>query len=158
MKRGQLGVILVIILLIAVVAGVLIYVQKQGARPGKAIEPPIVYSQPEEQPVEKIIYTAPEPTPPPVEKPVQVPPKPESQSCIARYSAYSCDAAKKLALKQCPRDYKCSTISIGWSAQGCALELECKPAASGIVKKETQTPQALPQPYGEGYYRRPPSS
>ena len=72
--------------------------------------------------------------------------------CIARKSAYSCDAATKLANMQCPANYKCKTTSIGWSAEGCAIERACTPPKSGIVGTAIKYPQQQSYPQPPAYY------
>lgn len=129
----------VVLLIIAVVLGVLLFSRKE-AEVGKAVQQPI-FEVPQEivtkayLPIETVETPAPAaPTPLPTAAQVQSPVPGEREYCKGSYSANTCYTANTYARKQCPRGYACKTVSTGWSAEGCYVELHCVPQkpVSGI--------------------------
>ncbi len=154
MKRGQLKAVIIILILVAAVIGLLFFTRKEG----KAIEQPMpvtVVATPEPQEVvSKVLYEeAPTPVPQIRSEPLAVP-----DYCTASHSSRTCHAATALARSKCPRGYTCKTVSMGWSAEGCYVEVHCNAPGTSGIKQPDYAREGEKQPYAAGYYRQPPSS
>lgn len=153
MKRGQLKAVIIILILVAAVIGLLFFTRKEG----KAIEQPMpvtVVATPEPQEVvSKVLYEAPAPVPQIRSEPLAAP-----DYCTASHSSRTCHAATALARSKCPRGYTCKTVSMGWSAEGCYVEVHCNAPGTSGIKQPDYAREGEKQPYAAGYYRQPPSS
>jgi hypothetical protein len=134
MKRGQMAGVIVIFLVVAAIVALLFLSKKEGQE-GKAIQmPETIVATPEPvEVVSKIIYQEHEPAQIRSEEPGP------GDYCVGSQSARTCAAATSLARKQCPTGYECKTVSAGWSAEGCYVELHCSHAKprSGIKTEMT---------------------
>lgn len=154
-KRGQLKAVVVILILVAAVLGLLFFTRKEG----QAIQQPMpetVVATPEPQEVvSKVLY---EEAPAPVPTQIRSEPPAVSDYCTASHSSRTCHAATALARSQCPRGYTCKTVSMGWSAEGCYVEVHCNAPGTSGIKQPEYAREGEKQPYAAGYYRQPPSS
>ena len=133
MKRGQMAGIIVIFILVAAIVALLL-LSKKEEQSGKAIQlPETVVATPEPQEVvSKVLYS----------EPIQSAPPVPADYCKGSGTARTCSQATTIARQQCPAGYDCKSVTPGWSAEGCSVELHCsapksatgiKPATGGTV-------------------------
>ena len=130
MKRGQVAVIAVIVLIVIAVAGLLIFSQK---RAGKAYEAPayvpvspVIVPEPAYYPPVPVpsrpVYTA------PVGKAYVPPPEPTPPAegpCIAEDEATTCRTARLFAAKKCLPKKKCETLEMFSIGADCHIKVMC---------------------------------